>query len=109
MNAAKAHYDNAEVQLSYAQIRSPISGIVSDRSVYPGEMPASGTPIDLDRRYFAGRRARECSGEGSVDGSGGAAGDASRGPDGDLAGKVTVVSPAVDPNTTTVEVWVQAR
>ncbi len=30
------------------------------------------------------------------------------GPDGDIAGKVTVVSPAVDPNTTTVEVWVQA-
>ena len=29
------------------------------------------------------------------------------GPDGDLAGKVTVVSPAVDPSTTTVEVWVQ--
>jgi len=29
------------------------------------------------------------------------------GPDGDLAGKVTVVSPAVDPNTTTVEIWVQ--
>jgi RND family efflux transporter MFP subunit len=26
---------------------------------------------------------------------------------GDLAGKVTVVSPSVDPNTTTVEVWVQ--
>ena len=25
------------------------------------------------------------------------------------AGKVTVVSPAVDPNTTTVEVWVQAE
>src|SRR5208282_4833768 len=30
------------------------------------------------------------------------------GPDGDIPGKVTVVSPAVDPNTTTVEVWVQA-
>src|SRR6202030_3757172 len=29
------------------------------------------------------------------------------GPDGVLAGKVTVVSPAVDPSTTTVEVWVQ--
>jgi len=29
------------------------------------------------------------------------------GPEGDLAGTVTVVSPAVDPNTTTVEVWVQ--
>ena len=30
------------------------------------------------------------------------------GPDGDIAGKVTVVSPSVNPNTTTVEVWVQA-
>jgi RND family efflux transporter MFP subunit len=30
------------------------------------------------------------------------------GPDGDIAGKVTVVSPSVDPATTTVEVWVQA-
>jgi RND family efflux transporter MFP subunit len=30
------------------------------------------------------------------------------GPDGDIAGKVTVVSPAVNPSTTTVEVWVQA-
>jgi HlyD family secretion protein len=31
------------------------------------------------------------------------------GPDGDLPGKVMVVSPAVNPNTTTVEVWVQAE
>jgi RND family efflux transporter MFP subunit len=30
------------------------------------------------------------------------------GPDGDIAGRVVVVSPAVDPQTTTVEVWVQA-
>src|SRR5262249_52368588 len=30
------------------------------------------------------------------------------GPEGDIAGKVTVVSPAVDPATTTVEVWVEA-
>jgi RND family efflux transporter MFP subunit len=29
------------------------------------------------------------------------------GPEGDLAGTVTVVSPSVDPNTTTVQVWVQ--
>jgi RND family efflux transporter MFP subunit len=30
------------------------------------------------------------------------------GPEGDLPGRVAVVSPAVDPNTTTLEVWVQA-
>ncbi len=108
MNAAKAHYENAAVQLSYAQIRSPINGIVADRSVYPGEMPASGTPIisivDISRvvaranvpvkeaaSIHVGRPARIT------------------GPEGDLAGKVTVVSPAVDPNTTTVEVWVELR
>jgi HlyD family secretion protein len=106
LNAAKAHHENAAVQLSYAQIRSPINGIVADRSVYPGEMPASGTPIisivDISRvvaranipvkeaaAIRIGRPARIT------------------GPEGDLAGKVTVVSPAVDPNTTTVEVWVE--
>src|SRR5579862_943761 len=106
LNAAKAHHENAAVQLSYAQIRSPINGIVADRSVYPGEMPASGTPIisivDISRvvaranvpvkeaaSIHVGRPARIS------------------GPEGDLAGKVTVVSPAVDPNTTTVEVWVE--
>jgi len=30
------------------------------------------------------------------------------GPGGEVTGKVTVVSPAVDPSSTTVEVWVQA-
>src|SRR6185369_5456552 len=30
--AAKAHYDSALVQASYGQIRSPINGVISDRS-----------------------------------------------------------------------------
>ena len=45
VDAAKAHLDNAAAQFSYAEIRTPIAGIVSDRPVYPGEMPPSGTPI----------------------------------------------------------------
>src|ERR1700692_4345767 len=45
MNAAKAHYDSALVQESYGQIRSPISGMIADRSVYAGEIAASGTPL----------------------------------------------------------------
>ena len=107
MNAAKAHYEAAAVQVSYALVRSPISGIVADRPVYPGEMAASGMPIvsivDVSQviaranvpvkdaiAIKPGRPARIA------------------GPDGDIPGKVTVVSPAVDPSTTTVEVWVQA-
>lgn len=106
VNAAKAHYDTAKVQLSYAQIASPISGIVSDRAVYPGDTPVTGTPlltvVDIsevvaranipvkEADYIkVGRPARIS------------------GPDGDIPGTVTVVSPAVDPTTTTVQVWVR--
>ena len=45
VNAAKAHYDAAAVQVGYAQVRSPIAGVVADRSVYAGEMAASGTAL----------------------------------------------------------------
>jgi len=107
MHAAKAHYENASVQLAYAQIKSPISGVVADRMVYPGDTPVSGTPMlsimDVsqvvaranvpvkDAMFIkVGRPARIT------------------GPDGDIPGTVTVVSPAVDPTTTTVQVWVKA-
>lgn len=106
MNAAKAHYDNAAVQLSYAQIRSPISGVVADRSVYAGEMPVAGSPIIsiMDISQVVARANIPVKQASLIH-----VGKAARitGPEGDLAGKVTVVSPAVDPNTTTVEVWVQ--
>jgi multidrug efflux pump subunit AcrA (membrane-fusion protein) len=107
MNAAKAHYENAAAQVSYAQVRSPISGIVSDRPVYPGEMPQAGSPlvsiVDISQIVARANVAVK-------DAAGLKVGRPARisGPDGDLAGKVTVVSPAVDPTTTTVQVWVQA-
>ena len=62
----------------------------------------------FDRRYLAGGGARQYSGEGSRRHPAWAVPPRIAGPDGDIAGKVTVVSPAVDPSTTTVEVWVQA-
>jgi len=106
MNAAKAHYESNVVQVSYAQIRSPISGVIADRSVYPGEIAASGTPlatiVDISQVVA---RANIPVKEAAVIKVGRPA--RVSGPEGDLAGKVTVVSPAVDPNTTTVEVWVQ--
>jgi HlyD family secretion protein len=107
MNAAKSHYENAAVQLGYAQIRSPIAGVVADRPVYPGEMPASGTPIVaiVDISQVVARANVPVKDAVAIK-----VGRPARitGPDGDLPGKVTVVSPAVDPSTTTVEVWVQA-
>ena len=45
VSGARSHFDGAEAQVGYAQVRSPIAGLVADRSVYPGEMAASGTPL----------------------------------------------------------------
>jgi HlyD family secretion protein len=107
VNAAKAHNESAVAQLSYAQLRSPISGVVSDRSVYAGEMPAAGTPIIsiVDISQIVARANVPVKEALAIQ-----VGRPARitGPDGDIPGKVTVVSPSVDPSTTSVEVWVQA-
>jgi multidrug efflux pump subunit AcrA (membrane-fusion protein) len=104
--AAKAHYDSALVQASYGQIRSPITGVIADRSIYPGEIAASGSPLVsiVDISQLIARTNVPVKEASAI-----SVGRPARitGPDGDLAGKVTVVSPAVDPNTTTVQVWVQ--
>jgi RND family efflux transporter MFP subunit len=107
MNAAKAHYEAAAQQVSYAQVRSPLNGIISDRPVLAGELPASGSPIisvvDISQIVARANVAVK-------DASALQPGRPARitGPDGDIPAKVTVVSPTVDPSTTTVEVWVQA-
>lgn len=107
VDAAKAHYENAGVQVSYAEVRSPIAGVVADRPVYPGEMAASGSPlisiIDVSQVVA---RANVSVKDAAFIKVGSPA--TIPGPEGDIAGKVIVVSPAVDPATTTVEVWVQA-
>ena len=107
MNAAKAHFQNATVQLSYATIVTPISGVVADRPVYPGEMAASGSPLlsIIDISQVVARANIPVSEAAYIK-----VGRPARiaGPDGDIPGVVTVVSPAVDPTTTTVEVWVKA-
>ncbi len=107
IDAAKARHESTSAQLSYAEIRSPIAGIVADRPVYPGEMAASGTPLIsiVDITQIVARanipvkeaQAIKVGSPATI-----------RGPEGDIAGRVIVVSPAVNPSTTTVEVWVQA-
>jgi RND family efflux transporter MFP subunit len=106
--SAKGKYENAQAQLYYTMIFSPIGGIVADRSVFPGEMAVPGMPLliimDISsviarvnvpqtqaNFVHVGQSARILAADGS-----------------EAAGKVTVVSPALDPQGTTVEVWVQA-
>jgi HlyD family secretion protein len=105
--AAKAHYESAQAQVSYAEVRSPLTGVVSDRPLNIGEMASSSSAIvsvvDLSRVVA---RASIPVSQAAVIRVGRPA-TISNGTV-ELAGKVTVVSPAVDPNTTTVQVWVEA-
>lgn len=110
LDAAKGAYDNAAAQLSYSEIRSPIDGVVTDRPLFPGDMASAGTPIvtvmDLSEVVA---RARVPAAEAATLKVGDPAEISVRDGSKQVMGKVTVVSPAVDPNSTTVQVWVQAR
>ena len=106
-DAAKAHYQSTAAQVSYAEVRSPISGIVSDRPLNIGEMASAGSPILLIvdiARVVA--RANISVHEAASVRVGSPATITT--PGGELPAKVTVVSPAVDPSTTTIQVWVEA-
>ena len=110
MDAARGAYENAAAQLSYSEIRSPIDGVVTDRPLFPGDMATTSTPLlTVMNLSEVVARARVPAGAAAALKVGDKAEISS--PDGSkrVAGKVTVVSPAVDPDSTTVQVWVQAR
>ena len=43
--SAKGKYENAEAQLKFSEIRSPINGVVTERPLYAGETAPAGTPL----------------------------------------------------------------
>jgi multidrug efflux pump subunit AcrA (membrane-fusion protein) len=110
LESAKGKYLGAAAQLSYSEIRSPIDGVIADRPLYPGEMAAAGTPLltvmDISQVIA---RAHIPQPEAALLKVGDKATIKAPGEDAPLEGKITVVSPALDPNSTTVEVWIQAK
>jgi multidrug efflux pump subunit AcrA (membrane-fusion protein) len=110
LSSAKGKFQGAQAQFSYSEIRSPIDGLVTDRPLYPGEMAASGAPLltvmDISR---VTARAHIPQGDAALLKVGNNATIAVPGLEQPVDGKVILVSPALDPNSTTVEVWVQAK
>ena len=107
--AAKAKTTEAEVAVNYSKIVSPIDGVVTDRPVYPGEMASNSGPIiTIMNLSQIVARAHIDQSEASQLKVGDPATISVPGQPGALKGKVSLVSPALDPNSTTVEVWVQA-
>jgi HlyD family secretion protein len=110
LESAKGKYLGAAAQLSYSEIRSPIDGVVTDRPLYPGEMAAAGTAIvtvmDISSVIA---KAHIPQADAALLTVGDKGTITVPGLDEPVEGKVTVVSPALDPNSTTVEIWLEAK
>jgi multidrug efflux pump subunit AcrA (membrane-fusion protein) len=107
VQTAKSHYDSQEAQVAYSRIVSPIGGVISDRPLNAGEMANPGSPLVsvMDISHVIARINIPESDATAVKVGQRVVitqADNSEGVD----GKVKVVSPAADANTTTIQVWV---
>lgn len=110
MEAAQGQYLNAQAQLGYTEIRSPIRGTVANRSVWPGDIAPAGTPLfvimDVSQVVL---RIHIPQSEAAQLKIGDAATLQVPGIAGSVPAKVSIISPALDPNSTTIEVWLTAN
>jgi multidrug efflux pump subunit AcrA (membrane-fusion protein) len=108
LTSAEGKYKNAAAQVSYSEIRSPIDGVVTDRPLFAGETAAAGAPLltvmdtsALIAKTHIGQSLAQRMKIGD---------DASilvpgiRDP---VPAKVSLISPALDPGSTTLEVWLK--
>jgi multidrug efflux pump subunit AcrA (membrane-fusion protein) len=108
LTSAEGKYKGAAAQVSYSEIRSPINGVVTDRPLFAGETAAAGTAVitvmdtssllakthlgqSLAQRLRVGQDA-SVQVPGMAD---------------PVAAKISLISPALDPGSTTVEVWLK--
>ncbi|HLZ91249.1 MAG TPA: efflux RND transporter periplasmic adaptor subunit [Candidatus Acidoferrum sp.] len=108
--SAEGKYRGATAQLSYSLIKSPIDGVITDRPLYEGDLATANQPIltvmNLSRLIGKAHIPQAEAAQLKV---GNAAELMVPGLDEPVKGAVTLVSPALDPGSTTIEVWVEAR
>ena len=108
VRSARAHLGSQEVQVAYSRIVSPISGIVADRPLNPGEMANAGSPlitvVNISRVVA---RVNVPESEASAVKLGQTATVTQPDIKEEIEGKVKVVSPDADPNTTSVQIWIE--
>ncbi len=109
LSAAKGKYENARAQLSYSEIRSPIDGVITDRPQFEGELATANQPLlTVMNTSKLIAKSHISQNEAVLLKVGNAAEIELAGLDEPIKAKVTLISPALDPGSTTVEVWVVA-
>jgi HlyD family secretion protein len=110
LSAAQGKYLNAKAQLSYSEIRSPIDGVVTDRPQFQGELATANQPLlTVMNTSQLIAKAHISQAEAVLLKVGNPAEIALPGLDEPIKAKVTLISPALDSGSTTIEVWVEAR
>ena len=108
LSAAKGKLLSAEAQLSYSEIRSPIDGVVTDRPLYPGELASANQPLlTVMNTSHLIAKAHIAQSQAVTLKVGDPANIQIAGVDDLVPAKVSIVSPALDPGSTTIEVWVE--
>ena len=108
LTSARGRYASAEAQINYANLRSPINGVVTDRPFFPGETASAGitiiTVMDtsalLAQLHVAQATAQKLK-------LGDAADIHIPGVDDPQAATISFISPTLDPGSATVEVWLR--
>jgi multidrug efflux pump subunit AcrA (membrane-fusion protein) len=108
LTSAEGKLKGAQAQVSYSQIRSPIDGYVTDRPLFAGETAAAGAPLItvmetntlLAKAHIAQAQAQHLKVGGDAEIHAPGVEDA-------VPAKVSMISPALDPGSTTVEVWLK--
>jgi multidrug efflux pump subunit AcrA (membrane-fusion protein) len=111
LSSAKGKLMGAKAQLNYSEIRSPIDGYITDRPLYPGEMASTTAPLltvmDISKvkakAHIPQADALLLRKGDKVAFSVAGSEDSKK-----IDGVVSLISPALDPNSTTIEIWVQA-
>ena len=108
LTSAKGKLESAQAQVNFANLRSPIDGVVTERPLFPGETAAAGTPVItvadtsslLAKLHLAQASAQKLS-------LGLPANITVPGVEEPVTATVSFISPALDPGSTTVEVWLK--
>jgi multidrug efflux pump subunit AcrA (membrane-fusion protein) len=108
LTSAEGKLKGADAQVGYSEIRSPINGVVTDRPLFAGETAAAGAPLitvmDTSALIAKAHVAQSLAQQMKL-------GDAAQihvpGIPDPVPARVSLISPALDPGSTTLEIWLK--
>ncbi|HEY2470969.1 MAG TPA: efflux RND transporter periplasmic adaptor subunit [Terracidiphilus sp.] len=108
LTSAEGKYKGAAAQVAYSEIRSPIKGVVTERPLFAGETAAAGAALItvMDTSSLIAK-AHIAQGEAQQMKIGDAATISVPGVADAVEAKVALISPALDPGSTTLEIWLK--